>query len=51
MSFRALLAALAGVVPASMIAILVFLAIYAWPAIEFNGLGFLGRMYWNLGNL
>lgn len=41
---------LGGVVPASMVAVLVFLTIYAWPAIVFNGAHFLVGMNWNLGN-
>ena len=51
MSFRAITAVLGGVLPASMVAILLFLAVYAWPAIQLNGAGFLFRMNWNLGNL
>jgi len=51
MKFRALMAMLGGSVPASMIAVLVFLGIYAWPAIDYNGVSFLGGMHWNLGNL
>jgi len=50
MSFRKLMAMLAGVVPASMVAVLLFLAIYAWPAIRFNGVSFLFDMNWNIGN-
>jgi phosphate transport system permease protein len=50
MSFRKMMAMLAGVVPASMVAILLFLAIYAWPAIRFNGVSFLFDMNWNIGN-
>ncbi len=41
MSFRSVVTMLAGVVPASMAAIFLFLAVYAWPAIQFNGAGFL----------
>jgi phosphate transport system permease protein len=44
------MAMLGGVVPASMVAVLVFLTIYAWPAIEFNGVAFLVHMDWNIGN-
>ena len=51
MKFRTLLAVLGGLVPASMIAILAFLAIYSWPAIAYNGVSFLGGMHWNLGSL
>jgi phosphate transport system permease protein len=50
MTTRTLLAALAGVGPAAMIAISAFLAIYAWPAIGFNGVHFLTGMVWNVGN-
>lgn len=49
--FRALMAAFGGVVPASLVAILAFLAIYAWPAIRLNGLAFLWGTHWNLGSL
>lgn len=41
---------LGGLVPASMVAVLLFLTIYAWPAITFNGVHFLFGMNWNLGN-
>ncbi|HUB13692.1 MAG TPA: phosphate ABC transporter permease subunit PstC [Acetobacteraceae bacterium] len=51
MNFRTVLATVGGIVPASMIAVVVFLTTYAWPAIEYNGVGFLGGMHWNLGNL
>ncbi len=50
MNFRKLMAMLAGVVPISMVAVLLFLAIYAWPAIRFNGVSFLFHMDWNIGN-
>ena len=50
-TFRRLTALLAGVVPGSLIVIVVFLAIYAWPAVRFNGLGFLADNSWNLGSL
>jgi phosphate transport system permease protein len=50
MSFRNLMAVLGGIVPTSMVIILLFLAIYAWPAIRFNGLSFLVKMNWNIGN-
>lgn len=49
--FRSLLALLAGVLPASLALIVVFLAVYAWPAIRFNGFAFLTGGVWNLGNL
>ncbi len=48
---RRALALLAGVLPASLMAVVLFLAIYAWPAIRFNGIGFAFENTWNLGNL
>ena len=51
MKFRAWLALVAGILPATLIAILVFLAMYSWPAMPFNGWGFVIRDVWNLGNL
>ena len=48
---RRWLAILAGVLPASLVAIVLFLAIYSWPAIRFNGVGFAFQNTWNLGNL
>ena len=51
MRFRNWLAILAGVLPMSLVVILVFLTVYAWPAIRFNGWGFAFRDMWNLGNL
>ena len=50
MSFRRVLALFAGVLPASLIAVLLFLAVYSWPAVRFNGLGFVTSTSWNLGN-
>jgi phosphate transport system permease protein len=51
MKFRSVVAVLGGLVPASMVAVILFLTIYAWPAITYNGVSFLGGMHWNLGNL
>jgi phosphate transport system permease protein len=51
MKFRAWLALVAGILPATLVAILVFLALYSWPAMHFNGWGFVFRDVWNLGNL
>jgi phosphate transport system permease protein len=51
MTFRTWLAIIAGALPASLAAVLLFLALYAWPAIHFNGWGFVVRDSWNLGNL
>ena len=48
--FRDLLAILGGAIPISMIGIVVFLAIYAWPAVVLNGFAFLGGSEWNLGS-
>lgn len=48
--FRTLLEIMGGAVPASLIAVLMFLILYAWPAIILNGWGFLGGSEWNLGN-
>ena len=42
---------LAALIPAMLIAVVLFLALYSWPAINFNGVGFLFRTTWNLGNL
>ena len=51
MKFRHLIAVLASVVALALLAIVVFLAVYSWPAIRMNGIGFLRRNTWNLGNL
>ena len=50
MSFRRVLALFSGVLPASLIAVLLFLAVYSWPAVRFNGIGFVTSTSWNLGN-
>jgi len=44
-------ATMGGILPASMVATLLFLTIYAWPAIVFNGVHFITGMSWNLGSL
>jgi phosphate transport system permease protein len=49
--FRAVTALLGSLVAVSLIAIVVFLAIYSWPAIRFNGVHFLMHNTWNLGSL
>lgn len=46
-----LAAVMGGSLPASMVALLLFLALYAWPAITFNGVHFITSMSWNLGSL
>jgi phosphate transport system permease protein len=51
MKFRTLLAITAGALPGSLAAVLVFLTIYSWPAIRFNGIEFAFKNTWNLGNL
>ncbi len=48
---RRWLAIFAGVVPASLLAVVAFLAIYSWPALRFNGVAFVFDNTWNLGNL
>jgi phosphate transport system permease protein len=51
MVFRRLIAPLASIVGLSLIAIVVFLWVYAWPAIKLNGVHFLVDNNWNLGNM
>jgi phosphate transport system permease protein len=51
MKFRGWLAIVAGFLPLSLAVVVLFLAIYAWPAIQFNGPGFVARDVWNIGNL
>ena len=50
LQFRSILAIIGGVVPASVIGVMLFLLVYAWPAIVLNGFGFLAGSEWNLGN-
>lgn len=49
-AFRRIMALLGSLVGVSLVAIVVFLAIYAWPAIRFNGWQFLVRNNWNVGS-
>lgn len=49
--FRLSLIGLTALIPASLVAVVVFLALYSWPAIRFNGLSFLTTIPWSLGNL
>jgi phosphate transport system permease protein len=51
MKFRTWLSLLAGILPGSLAAVILFLAIYSWPAIKFNGISFAFLNTWNLGNL
>ncbi|MGH7119085.1 MAG: phosphate ABC transporter permease subunit PstC [Acetobacteraceae bacterium] len=49
--FRITLIALSTVIPGILTAVVLFLVVYAWPAIRFNGFGFLVQRTWSLGNL
>ncbi|OBS08156.1 phosphate ABC transporter permease subunit PstC [Acidihalobacter prosperus] len=49
--FRISLGAVAALLPLSLLAIITFLVLYAWPAIQFNGGGFLIHNDWNLGSM
>ena len=51
MTFRRLIAPLAMIVGLSLIVIVVFLAVYAWPAVHFNGWTFLTKNDWDLGSM
>lgn len=51
MSFRKSTAILASVVGGTLVVIVLFLTLYAWPAIRLNGIRFLGQNSWNLGSL
>lgn len=48
--FRWSVGTLATLLPLSLVAIVLFLLVYSWPAIRFNGLGFLIHNSWNLGS-
>lgn len=50
MNFRRILIGFASVLPASLVAVILFLAVYSWPAVKFNGLDFIFGTTWNLGN-
>jgi phosphate transport system permease protein len=49
--FRMTLLAMAAIIPLIIVAVLIFLFVYAWPAIKFNGIDFLLTKTWDLGNL
>ncbi len=51
MSFRRFVALLGSIVGATLIVIVAFLALYAWPAVRLNGFAFLTDNNWNLGSL
>ncbi len=48
--FRVIVTLFAALIPLSLLALLVFLVHDAWPAIRFNGVDFLFKNAWNLGN-
>lgn len=50
-NFRRITAMLGSLVAASLAAIVLFLTVYAWPALRLNGLVFLVHNGWNLGSL
>lgn len=49
--FRIALVLITSLIPLALLAVLVFLGRYSWPAITFNGWHFLYGHTWNLGNL
>ncbi|MHB1565904.1 MAG: phosphate ABC transporter permease subunit PstC [Acidiferrobacter sp.] len=49
--FRIVLVTVTCLIPLALLAILIFLGRYSWPAIHFNGWHFLFGHTWNLGNL
>jgi phosphate transport system permease protein len=51
MLFRSVLRLIALIIPLALIVIVLFLARYAWTAIGYNGLRFIGTISWGLGNL
>lgn len=51
MTFRRIMAALGSIVAGVLIVIVLFLAVYAWPAMRLNGIHFLFQNSWNLGSL
>jgi phosphate transport system permease protein len=50
-AFRLSVLGLSLLIPAALCAVVLFLAIYSAPAVGFNGLGFVSRITWDLGNL
>lgn len=50
-TFRNFTALLGCVLAAVLLAIVVFLIVYAWPAVRLNGFAFLTRNNWNLGSM
>jgi phosphate transport system permease protein len=51
MSFKNILAPIASIVGVTLIGIVIFLGVYSWPAVKFNGFSFVVKNDWNLGNL
>lgn len=49
--FRTALVATASFLPISLLLLIIFLAVYSWPAIQYNQFHFLWTNDWNLGNL
>jgi phosphate transport system permease protein len=49
--FRVTLLGLSLLIPAALVAVVLFLGIYSAQAIGFNGLGYLWRITWDLGDL
>ena len=49
--FRLTLLGLSLLIPAALGAVTLFLLIFSWQAIGFNGLGFVTRVIWDLGDL
>ncbi len=49
--FRTVLVLITSLIPLALLAILVFLARYSWPALTFNGWHFVTGHLWDLGNL
>lgn len=51
MKFRLGLGLLASLVGMSLLTIIVFLAVYSWPAVRLNGLSFITSNTWNIGGM
>ena len=49
--FRLSLLGLSLLIPIALAAIVLFLLVFSWQAIGFNGLGFVTRVIWNLGDM
>jgi len=49
--FRSSLVAMASLLPLSLLALITFLTLYSWPAIQYNQFHFLWTNDWDLGNL